>query len=141
MSNILERIVQISDLESITISKIEQKIGASKGVLYKAIQKKTDIQSKWIVLIVENFPQYNPEWLLTGKGEKLRGNNQNTQPVATGLNESAIENFENKINIMSVKIDEIHRAIFRAEAEKELAGLKGDIAKIEKNGKKKSTKE
>lgn len=74
MNNILHRISQISDFEKITISKIEQKIGASKGVLYKAIQNNTDIQSKWVVSIVENFPQYSPEWLLTGKGEILKEN-------------------------------------------------------------------
>lgn len=69
MNNILDRISQIADLENITIGKIEQKIGASKGVLYKAIQKGSDIQSKWLVLIVENFPLYRTEWLLTGKGD------------------------------------------------------------------------
>lgn len=72
MDNILHRISKIAELQGVTISKIEQMIGASKGVLYKAIQKNTDIQSKWIVLIVENFPQYSPEWLLTGKGEMLK---------------------------------------------------------------------
>jgi hypothetical protein len=77
MNNILHRISKISDLENITISKIEQKIGASKGVLYKAIQKNTDIQSKWLVLIVENFPQYNSEWLLTGKGSILKNDTSN----------------------------------------------------------------
>lgn len=74
MNNILQRITEISEIEGVSISKIEQKIGASKGVLYKAIQKNTDIQSKWIVLIVENFPMYNAEWLLTGRGEKIKSN-------------------------------------------------------------------
>lgn len=81
MSNILQRISQVSEIEGVTISKIEQKIGASKGVLYKAIQKNTDIQSKWLVAFVENFPQYSVEWILTGKGEMFVGE----KTVATGL--------------------------------------------------------
>lgn len=81
MANILDRINEISDLEGISIGKIEQKIGASKGVLYKAIQKNTDIQSKWLVLIVDNFPQYSSRWLLTGKGEKLRSSYLNAEMV------------------------------------------------------------
>ncbi|RQO31911.1 hypothetical protein DBR32_03650 [Taibaiella sp. KBW10] len=51
---------------------MEQLIGASKGVLSRALAKDTDIQSKWIIKIVENYPHYNAEWLLTGKGEMLK---------------------------------------------------------------------
>lgn len=82
MNNILERISQIADLENITIGKIEQKIGASKGVLYKAIQKGSDIQSKWLVLIVENFPLYRAEWLLTGKGDIHKKRNEQTEIIS-----------------------------------------------------------
>jgi SOS-response transcriptional repressor LexA len=54
---------------------LERKIGASKGVLSRAMQKSTDIQSKWIQLIVENYPQYNSEWLITGNGRMLKEDN------------------------------------------------------------------
>ena len=56
-----------------TIGAMERSIGASKGVLSRAISNGTDIQSKWIQIIVENYPQYSPEWLLTGKGNMLKG--------------------------------------------------------------------
>lgn len=55
-----------------TIGAMERSIGASKGVLSRAISNGTDIQSKWIQIIVENYPQYSPEWLLTGKGNMLK---------------------------------------------------------------------
>lgn len=72
MSKILKHIQHLSENENITITKLEQKIGASKGVLSRAIAKNTDIQSKWILKIVENYPQYNAEWLLTGKEPMLK---------------------------------------------------------------------
>lgn len=56
-----------------TIGAMERSIGASKGVLSRAISNGTDIQSKWIQIIVENYPRYSPEWLLTGKGNMLKG--------------------------------------------------------------------
>ncbi len=68
MARILDRIKTIADMEGITISALERTIGASKGVLSRAIDKGTDIQAKWIVQIVENYPQYSPQWLLTGRG-------------------------------------------------------------------------
>ncbi|MDR0688047.1 MAG: hypothetical protein LBF55_05080, partial [Prevotellaceae bacterium] len=50
-----------------------KKIGASKGVLSRALANGTDIQAKWLQRIVENYPQYSSRWLLTGQGAMLRG--------------------------------------------------------------------
>jgi len=72
MSSILKRIEQISIEETISITRLEKVIGASKGVLSRALSKNTDIQSKWIESIVENYPRYSAEWLLTGKGPMLK---------------------------------------------------------------------
>ena len=58
--------------EGITIGALERGIGASKGVLSRAIANGTDIQSKWIRIIVENYPLYSTRWLLTGEGPMLR---------------------------------------------------------------------
>lgn len=72
MSSILDRIKSISDKQGVTVTNIEQKIGASKGVLSRALAKNTDIQSKWLLKIVENYPRINPTWLLTGDGPMLK---------------------------------------------------------------------
>jgi hypothetical protein len=72
MGNILSRIEQIAYNEGITIGALEKKIGASKGVLSRAIANGTDIQSKWIQIIVENYPHYSAEWLLAERGEMLK---------------------------------------------------------------------
>lgn len=71
MCNILPRIKEIADREGITIGTLERVIGASKGVLSRAINKGTDIQAKWLELIVEKYPQYSAQWLLTGTGTML----------------------------------------------------------------------
>jgi hypothetical protein len=77
MSKILKNIKQLAVNESITISKLEQVIGASKGVLSRAIANNTDIQSKWITKIVENYPQYSCEWLIKSEGEMIRPISEN----------------------------------------------------------------
>lgn len=72
MESILQRIDKVANNELVTITTLEKKIGASKGVLSRALAKNTDIQSKWLRLIVENYPRYNSEWLLTGNGSMLK---------------------------------------------------------------------
>lgn len=85
MTNILLRIQEIAQNEGITITALERSIGASKGVLSRAINNGTDIQSKWIQLVVENYPRYSSHWILTGEGSMLRDTQQKlyAQPEAT----------------------------------------------------------
>lgn len=71
METILERIQQMAINENIAITALERAIGASKGVLSRAINNKTDIQAKWLRGVVENYPQYSARWLLTGEGEMI----------------------------------------------------------------------
>lgn len=71
MCKILPRIKQVALNEGITIGAMERIIGASKGVLSRAIANGTDIQSKWLEAIVENYPQYSARWILTGVGDMM----------------------------------------------------------------------
>lgn len=74
MKTILHRIEQIAANEGVKITALEKIIGASKGVLSRAINNGTDIQSKWLQSIVENYPLYSESWLLTGRGSMLKEN-------------------------------------------------------------------
>jgi len=67
----IERLKQFIEFQGISVSSFERKISASNGMIRKAITNNTDIQSKWLSVIIDNFPSLNIEWLLTGKGEML----------------------------------------------------------------------
>ena len=82
MGTILDRIQEISSKEGISIGALEKQIGASKGVLSRAMNKGTDIQSKWIQTLVENYPAYSSRWLLTGEGEMLNKEGSNTPAIS-----------------------------------------------------------
>ncbi len=71
MCKIISRIKQLAANEGVAIGSLERQIGASKGVLSRAISNGTDIQSKWLMAIVENYPNYSTRWLLTGQGDML----------------------------------------------------------------------
>ncbi|WP_139215863.1 hypothetical protein [Parapedobacter composti] len=65
----MKRIKEIANQEGVSVTALEASIGASKGVFSRALANGTDIQSKWLVKLAENYPQYSPQWLLTGEGE------------------------------------------------------------------------
>lgn len=89
MGNILSRIQEIASNEGITIGAMERTIGASKGVLSRAINNGTDIQAKWLSIIVENYPRYSTEWLLTGFGTMLKDDSNGIQ-TASEANSSTL---------------------------------------------------
>lgn len=83
METLLERISQLATNEHITVGALEKLIGASKGVISRAVRENTDIQAKWICKIVENFPQYSTEWLISGRGEMLKKTSTEVTPLHT----------------------------------------------------------
>ena len=72
MSNtIASRLSQIIDYKGTNFAQFERSIGASSGVIRKAIAQNSDIQSKWLTAIADNYPDISPLWLLTGRGGML----------------------------------------------------------------------
>lgn len=72
MSSFLTRIKVIADREGLSVTAFESAIGASRGVFTRALSNNTDVQAKWLISIVEKYPEYSSEWLLKGEGEMLK---------------------------------------------------------------------
>lgn len=117
MSIILKNIKKIVENEGITITKLEQIIGASKGVLSRAMSNDSDIQVKWILKLVENFPNYNCEWLLKSEGSMIRdenadnfqskSNDQEKELTYKKLSESQKETIESLQKVISLLEKEV----------------------------------
>lgn len=80
MVNLAEKVAKIISNEGISVNAMEKLIGASKGVLGKFLNQDagTDIQSKWLLMIAEKFPQYSAEWLVRDADPMIRVSEQNT---------------------------------------------------------------
>src|SRR5690606_14064663 len=102
MNTILTIFSAIAKNESISISALETKIGASKGVLSRALKNGTDIQVKWLIALVENYPHYNAEWILTGKGPMLRNSNTNGMDELKEVGEEY--QLREKVSVLEEKI-------------------------------------
>ncbi|MGY6544978.1 MAG: hypothetical protein ACXIU2_09265 [Cyclobacteriaceae bacterium] len=79
MSTIIDRIGEFASTCHLSIRKIEQKIGASNGTISKAIGKDKDIQTRWLEMFVIHFPEVNPVWLMTGKGDMILAKAENQE--------------------------------------------------------------
>lgn len=89
---VLHQIKTIADIERVTITAIEGMIGASRGVLSRALRNDTDISSMWITKIVENYPHYNCRWILTGSGDMLNDGSTVTPQIIAKQNNANNEN-------------------------------------------------
>lgn len=105
MDSILTVFRAISKNEGITISALEKQIGASKGVLSRALKNGTDIQTKWLLKLVENYPQYNPLWILTGTGPMVKPQSEDgLYPVNEALSEYQLPE---KIKILQQQLEDL----------------------------------
>lgn len=94
MGTVVERIKEICDYEGRTVTAFEVSIGASKGVFSRALAQGTDIQSKWIVNVLERYPRYSARWLLTGQGEMISDDYLITLRDGTVYNAAASRDME-----------------------------------------------
>lgn len=67
----IERLQEFIKNQGLSVRSFEQAISASDGMIRRAINNKTDIQSKWLSKIADNYPQLNLNWLITGKGDMI----------------------------------------------------------------------
>lgn len=68
----VERLKKYIDYKGISLHAFETAIGASNGHISRQIKTSGNLGSIFIERILEKFPDLNPEWLLTGKGEMLK---------------------------------------------------------------------
>lgn len=68
----IDRITEIIGNEALSVRSFEKKIDVKQGSINKAIRNQGNVYSIVLEKILENFPQYNAEWLITGKGGMMK---------------------------------------------------------------------
>jgi len=72
MAKIIERIALLVKNKRVSTRAFETSIGASNGVIRRAILNNTDISAEWLAKIIESYPDVSADWLLTGEGEMIK---------------------------------------------------------------------
>ena len=107
-----ERIRQIAEYYGISIRQFEQKISVSDGLIHKALARKSVLKQDTLAKILDIFPQINPDWLISGKGEMLRGSVPAAAPDST-LDRllERIEDLARENGSLQAQIDEYKKEI------------------------------
>lgn len=136
MRNILQVFIDIAQNEGITITSLEKTIGASKGVLSRAINKGTDIQAKWLLALVDNYPRYSAEWILTGNGPMLQKDSTESifNETDPGILREKLVNLQNQIDALEKANNALEDANDSLKETKEI--LQKRITELESNPKK-----
>ncbi len=99
---------QFIDYKGISVFAFEKKIG-KRSTIQKAIRDGSNLGSNILSKIIDEFPEINPLWLLTGKGEMLRSEDQKKE-VPAARDEKYIASLEKNIHLLEDKL-----AIYEAE--------------------------
>lgn len=127
---VLERIKRIIEHHNSNISAFERSIGASEGVIRRALKNNTDIQGKWLVQIAEKYPDISPNWLLTGRGAML-DSGQQPQILEEGSENYQASSQKSLIDALRDQIDLLKEANSMLKERNE--ELKNELSKVQRS--------
>ena len=124
----IRRIEEFIKYQGISVRAFEQAISASDGMIRRAINNGTDIQSKWITKIADNYPQLNLDWLITGEGKMLKCDNNsiNQQSPNDSILLKLLEEKEKKIEKLTEELRAMERKVGSLEAKLENVATLGN---------------
>ena len=119
MKTITDIFIAVSKEEGLKIGQLERNIGASKGVLSRAINNGTDVQSKWLTALIEKYPHYNYEGMLKGDFSTIKETANILNDPKNTLNEPPInyevkdpsKQIEDLAYTLQRKFDDVERAL------------------------------
>ena len=71
---VVARLKQFIENQGVSYNSLDVKLGAGKGYIGKQIKNQGSIGSDVLEKLLSQYPELNPKWLLTGKGQMLTQN-------------------------------------------------------------------
>lgn len=102
MATTKERIILLLNNKGVTISNFFSSIGVSYSN-FKGKQLESSPSADLVAKIKSNFPDVNTDWLLTGEGEMLAGNDNSNQTEIDMMQ----ENFFDALKRRDQQFDEL----------------------------------
>lgn len=113
-ANTLSRIKNYIDFIDVSVASFEKSVSMSNGSFASQFKNNKTIGVDKIENILRKYPEINPEWLLTGQGEMLKG--QVVAP-AVAVNESREQELLSIIKDKNKIIDGLEFKVLTLEKE------------------------
>ena len=110
-----KRLLQIAEYLNISVRELERKIGLKRGNIGN-MSENSEIGSEKLAKLIDNFPEINANWLLTGKGDMLLIENLKNIENSDWKNEKI--QFLQEISNLKGKIIEIQDELIEIKKER-----------------------
>lgn len=107
MNNIIDRLERIMNIKGLSDNKLTVDAGLSIGLIGKARKKRSGLHSDTIEKILYAYPDINPTWFITGKGEEFINTNQPVAQVQLVVNEPKVSYVPRVVTVNSSDEDAI----------------------------------
>ena len=114
----IDRVHSYIEFKQMKPSNFERVIGVSNGYLNTQKKRGSDLGESVMNKVLDNCPDMNPVWLLTGQGEMIGGK-------ARELQDSSAVRIQNLIKEVSKQLPEQSKEL--SELQSEIIGLLGEL--------------
>ncbi len=128
----IHRLEEFIHFKNLSLYAFENSIQASRGSISKAIKHEKSIGTNVVENILKEYPELNPNWLFTGKGEMILKEATATDDVLDGVDKINIIKHINDNLEEYKKIRSFHLLLESAKSEDELSIVKSDIETLKK---------
>ena len=128
----IHRLEEFIHFKNLSLYAFENSIQASRGSISKAIKHEKSIGTNVVENILKEYPELNPNWLFTGKGEMILKETTAMDDVLEGLDKiNVIKHINDNLEEYK-KIRSFHLLLESAKSEDELSIVKSDIETLKK---------
>ena len=128
----IHRLEEFIHFKNLSLYAFENSIQASRGSISKAIKHEKSIGTNVVENILKEYPELNPNWLFTGKGEMILKETTAMDDVLEGLDKvNVIKHINDNLEEYK-KIRSFQLLLESAKSEDELSIVKSDIETLKK---------
>lgn len=91
VSNVLERLNRIISYYDLSLRKFAISLGVHYNTIQNTFYRQSDVSFSILNKVITTYPEINPEWLMTGKGEMIRDVNE-MKEMTKSLGDALLEN-------------------------------------------------
>jgi hypothetical protein len=123
----IQRLYKYIDYKGVKPAPFEKEIGLSNGYLGKQLNRNADLGEGILIKVIENCPEINPEWLLTGKGSMLKSE---IEHVVKGDNLGMVNKLLDENNdLLRFKVRTLEKELLELKNDRQGSFLYSSVAK------------